>query len=41
MGERRVAYMALVGKAEGNIHLESLGVDGMIFKNLERGMESG
>jgi hypothetical protein len=31
MGERRDAYRVLVGKTEGNSHLEDRGVDGRII----------
>jgi hypothetical protein len=31
MGERRGAYMALVGKPEGRNHLEDPGIDGRII----------
>jgi hypothetical protein len=34
MGERRGAYRALVGKSEGNNHLEDPGVDGGIILEL-------
>ena len=38
MGERRVAYVVLVRRPNGKIHLEDIGVDGRIilrwiFKN--------
>ena len=33
MGERRCAYMVLVGKPEGKNHLEDLGVKGKIILN--------
>jgi hypothetical protein len=46
MGERRGAYMALVGKPEGRNHLEDPGVDGRIilkwiFERLGVGAQTG
>jgi len=31
MGERRVAYRALIGRAEERCHLEDLGIEGIIL----------
>jgi hypothetical protein len=34
MGDREGVYMVLIGRPEGNPHLEDLGVDGMIVEDL-------